>query len=182
MREELRTEAKELTLAHLRDVKGYEGLYQVTDEGDVISLDRVVFGNHGPYVRKGRTLSKGVRPGGYLMVVLCKDGIEKTHAVHRLVADAFLENPDGLPEVNHIDEDPSNNRLENLEWCTRQYNIDYSKSKAILQIDSYGCEVGRYKSIAYAARVTGISRTNINNALRGWSETAGGFRWEYVEQ
>lgn len=168
-------------MAQLRDVAGYEGLYQVTDEGDAISLDRVVFGYHGPYVRKGKKLSPGKRQGGYLMVVLCKDGEEKTCAVHRLVAEAFLENPDDLPEVNHIDEDPSNNRVENLERCTHQYNIDYSKSKPVSQIDSYGCEVGRYKSIAYAARVTGISRTNINNALCGWSETAGGFRWEYVD-
>lgn len=169
-------------MAHLKDVLGYEGLYQVSDEGDVISLDRVVHGYRGPYVRRGKKLSPGKRPGGYLMVCLCKDGEERIYAVHRLVAEAFIDNPDDLPEVNHIDENPSNNHVENLEWCTRQYNIEYSKARPILQIDSYGCEVGRYKSIAYASRVTGISRTGINNALCGWSETAGGFRWEYVEQ
>ena len=114
----------------------------------------------------------------YVAVTLSKDGESVAHSVHRLVAKAFIPNPEDLPEVNHIDENTMNNCVENLEWCTRQYNIDYSKAKRVEQyID--GEKVAEYKSIAYASRMTGISRTSINNALTGWSNTAGGYEWKY---
>lgn len=168
-------------MALWKDIAGYEGLYQVSDEGDVISLPRVVKSGNKTLHRKGRPIRPGLRGRGglmYKMVVLCKDGESKTCSVHRLVAQAFIPNYDNLPEVNHKDQDTLNNRVDNLEWCTRQYNIDYSKSKPVVQIFD-GKEIARFKSIKEAGRVTGVKRTSINNVLTGWAKTAGGFQWSY---
>lgn len=168
-------------MALVRDVVGYEGLYSVTDEGDVISNQRVIRNGRGEYTRGSIVLKPGYRDGGYRMVVLFRDGVGKSVSVHRLVAEAFIPNPDNLPEVNHKDENPANNRVENLEWCTRQYNIEYSKAKRVAQFDKDGEKLAEYRSIGVAADMTGIGRTSINNALSGWSKTAGGYVWEYVD-
>lgn len=168
-------------MALVRDVVGYEGMYSVTDEGDVISNRRVIDNGRGEYVRESVVLKPGYRDGGYQMVVLFKDGVGKSASVHRLVAEAFIPNPDNLPEINHKDENPANNRVENLEWCTRQYNIEYSKAKRVAQFDKDGEKLAEYRSISVAADMTGIGRTSINNALSGWSRTAGGYVWKYVD-
>ena len=168
-----------------KDVDGYEGLYIVSDEGEVISLPREVHTKNGSGEmtahRKARKLKPYLRGNEGLMyeaVALTKDGKTVGHSVHRLVAKAFIPNPDDLPEVNHKDKDTTNNCVENLEWCTRQYNIEYSKNKRVGQyID--GEKVAEYKSIAYASKMTGILSTSITNALTGWSKTAGGYEWKY---
>jgi len=160
-------------MALWKEVDGYEGLYLVSDEGEVISL------RHEPPVM----LKGGLRGRSglfYKFVTLTKDGEEKKFSVHRLVASAFIENPNNLPEINHKDENTLNNRADNLEWCSRQYNIDYSKSKRVEQYE-HGEKIAEYRSIAEASRQTGIKRTSINNALTGWSETAGGYCWKYTE-
>lgn len=169
-------------MANWKEIIGYEGLYLISDEGEVISLPRTYRAKGKVYHRSKHTLKNYLRGRGKLMyeaVALSKNGETKTHSVHRLVAEAFIPNPDNLPEINHKDENPLNNSVSNLEWCTRQYNIDYSKSKAIIQY-SNGKEVGRYKSIAEASRITGIGRTSINNVLTGWSKVCGGFTWSYA--
>jgi len=167
-------------MAQVRDVAGYEGLYLVTDDGEVMSCNHEVFNGRGFYVRKGRVLKQGTRDG-YPCVVLFKDGKGKTFSVHRLVAKAFIDNPDGLPEVNHIDEDRTNNNVDNLEWCTKQYNIEYSKAKRVSQHTPDGEKIAEYKSVVIASDQTGISRTNIENVLNGWSSTAGGYCWKFVD-
>lgn len=109
-----------------RTVVGYEGLYEVSSYGRVRSLDRYVKSSYGAYrLHKGKVLSPGVRPDGYLVVSLQ----EKMFRVHRLVAGAFIPNPDGLPAVNHIDEDKTNNRVDNLEWCDSKYNNNYGTAR-----------------------------------------------------
>ena len=105
-----------------RPIKGYEGLYEVSNTGRVRSLDRYDSNNH---FLKGRILKLYTRKGGYLFVQLHLNGKGKNYLVHRLVAIAFIPNPDNLPEVNHLDEDKTNNRVENLEFCDRKYNINY---------------------------------------------------------
>lgn len=174
-------------MALWKDVVGYEGLYLVSDDGKVVSLPRLSNGRNkaGPIVRhvKGRKMKTCLRGRGnqmYEAVSLSKCGVEKRYSIHRLVAEAFIPNPDNLPEVNHKDVNPLNNRVENLEWCTRQYNIDYSKSKCVEQSKD-GIVIGKYKSISHASRETGIGRRSINNALCGWSNSAGGFQWTYAE-
>ena len=174
-------------MALWRDIVGYEGLYLISDEGDVIALSKEVAGRNAfskiVAHRKEKPLKHHLRGKGKLLypaVALSKDGTTKSYSVHRLVAEAFIPNPDNLPEVNHKDENPLNCRAENLEWCDRQYNIEYSKAKRVCQYLN-GEKIAEYKSIAFASQITGIGRTSINNALSGWSETAGGYEWKYCD-
>ena len=103
-----------------RPVVGYEGLYEVSNIGRVRSLDRFYYRLH-----KGKVLSPTKDRYGYLTVTLNCNGKSKTIKIHRLVAQAFLPNPDNLPQVNHKDEDKTNNNVDNLEWCTAKYNVNF---------------------------------------------------------
>ena len=100
-----------------KDVVGYEGLYQVSNLGRLKSAPR-------PRT-KGGLLKPQYDRKGYLTFGLCKNGKSKMAKIHRLVAEAFIPNPGKLPEVNHKDEQKDNNCVENLEWCTTQYNSNY---------------------------------------------------------
>ena len=109
-----------------KDIKGYEGYYQISNMGRVKSLERTVRSGRGCYrTVSEKILKAGDNGHGYLYVILRKDGKDKTCRINRLVAQAFLENPDNLPEVNHKNEDKTDNRVENLEWCSKLYNIKY---------------------------------------------------------
>ena len=113
-----------------RPIVGYEGLYEVSNLGRVRSLDRYVKCGYEAYrLQKGKVLSPTKDTNGYLKVVLNCNGKHKSINVHRLVTEAFLPNPDNLPEVNHKDEDKTNNRVENLEWCTRKYNVNFGTAR-----------------------------------------------------
>lgn len=105
-----------------KDILGYEGLYQVSSFGRVRGLDRYDSMNR---FWKGRILKSQTGTGGYLFVQLCLNGKVKAYSVHRLVAETFIHNPDNLPQVNHLDEDKTNNRVENLEFCDSKYNVNY---------------------------------------------------------
>ena len=157
-----------------RDIKGYEGKYMVSNLGRFKSLN---------YRRTGKEKILEGYPDkdGYLYVNLCKDGKGKQCMIHRLVAMAFIPNPDNLPEVNHKDENPKNNRVENLEWCSRQYNVDYSLSKAVIGIDKVSGLILEFPSTREAERQTGISKGNICDCLKGRQKSAGGYTWHYVE-
>ena len=117
-----------------RPVKGYEGYYEVDNCGRVYALDRVIHvEDHGRSYDKplsGGIIKQHMHSKGYKIVPLTRDGKTKNVFVHRIVATAFLPNPDNLPCINHKDEDKTNNFAENLEWCTYQYNNAYgSKPK-----------------------------------------------------
>lgn len=102
-----------------RPVPQYEGMYEVSSLGRIKSLTRVVKGSRGSKSKSnGRILKQGKHSHGYRRVSLCNNGVIKYSNVHRLVAIAFIDNPDNLPVVNHIDNDPSNNVVSNLEWTT----------------------------------------------------------------
>ena len=170
-------------MARWKPVKGYEGLYAVSDRGEVMSLPRIVKGKRA-CCRRLRILSQGTRGQSYRMykcVQLSKNGKSETLSVHRLVAEAFIENPNNYPEVNHIDNDPFNNKVENLEWCTRIYNIGLARKRRVYQIDS-GEIIGDFESVNSASEKTGIGRTCISNALKGWSQSAGGYKWRYANE
>ena len=110
-----------------KDIPDFEGLYQVSNLGNVRVLDRYVnsaIRNNDKVKRKGKIL-KQYNKRGYLQVSLIKNHKRYYFSVHRLVAMAFLPNPDNLPQVNHKDENPLNNNLFNLEWCTAKYNCNY---------------------------------------------------------
>ena len=158
-----------------RSIAGYEGLYEVSDLGRVRSLK---FG-------KTKILKPGRVGGGYLMVVLCKDGKVRCMKVHRLVASAFIPNPLGLETVNHIDEDKTNNDVSNLEWMSRTDNVAYSQpqraERQVRMLDkSTGEPLATFPSLIEAARATGISDGNICSCLKGRYKSAGGYVWHYV--
>ena len=109
-----------------RPIEGYEGLYEVSNTGQVRSLDRYVkYSNGRIHLHKGKVLSPIKDKDGYLQVSLYYNRKMYKKYVHRIVAEAFLPNPDNLPEVNHKDEDKTNNNVTNLEWCDRKYNLSY---------------------------------------------------------
>lgn len=166
-----------------KDVIGYEGKYQVSNLGNVKSLN---------YNRTGkeRILKAGKSGRGYLYVILFKGGKGKPYTVHRLVAEAFIPNPQGLPEVNHISEDKEDNRVSNLEWCshidncsygTRNRRIAEKNSKPIYGINKVSGLITEFKSTMEAERITGINHGNIVSCLKGRLKTAGNFYWMYAE-
>ena len=112
-----------------KPVEGYEGYYEVDQFGRVYSLDRIIHvsdnGREYDKPLKGGQMKQHMHSEGYKTVVLTKNGKSENVYVHRLVARAFINNPEGLPFINHKDEDKTNNFVENLEWCTSEYNINY---------------------------------------------------------
>ena len=171
-----------------KDVKGYEGLYQVSSWGNVKSLERIDNNNH-PIKEKIIKFYKTI--GGYIQVCLWKNGKVKHFQIHRLVAQAFIPNPYNLPEVNHKDENPLNNCVENLEWCDHNYNINYgtrtekaseTKFKPVLQIDKNTNEVvAEFHSLQEVYRQLGYSMGNISQCCNGKPKykSAYGYKWEY---
>ena len=116
-----------------RTIKDYEGLYEISNMGRVKSLPKCAFTSN-PYFTgyrhtKEKILKGGTTKLGYKTVTLRKNGKGKFIYIHRLVAEAFIPNPNDLPEVNHKDENPANNCVDNLEWCTHIYNGNYGTVK-----------------------------------------------------
>ena len=157
-----------------KDIEGYDGLYEVSNTGKVKSLN---------YRRTGK--EKILKPQdngkGYLYVILYKDGKMKSCRVNRLVAQAFLPNPDNLPEVNHIDQCRTNNNVENLEWCTTHYNVEYSQAKAVIGINKVSGLITEFPSAYEASRQTGITRSHICECCNGKANSAGGHYWFYAD-
>lgn len=139
-----------------RDVPGYEGLYMVSNTGKIMSFQKVgLFGKNN----NGRLLKQRTDKFGYKFVFLSKDGIKKRGSVHRLVAMAFIPNPDNLPQVNHKDETRDNNVIGNLEWCTVVYNNRYGNRRQKSSASSRGENNGR--AILTEKQVLEIRKTYI---------------------
>lgn len=109
--------------AVIKSVIGYEGLYEITDDGVVFSVDR--YTKDGKHLKR-KEIKGGKFSNGYEFVCLRKDGVNHNCLKHRLVAEAFIKNPDNLPVVNHIDGNIHNNSVKNLEWCTQRYNLKHA--------------------------------------------------------
>ena len=135
-----------------KDIQGYERLYQVSNLGRDRSLNRYVkFSNGRLIYYKSKILKSIVRKDNYLIVDLHKNGDSKKFYVHRLVAEAFLDNPNNLPQVNHKDENRQNNNVDNLEWCSSEYNINYGNrtskcTKQVYQFDMNNKLLAIYQS------------------------------------
>lgn len=182
-----------------KDIEGYKGLYQVSNYGDVLSLYNNI------------TLRQRRNYKNYLFVKLYKNSVSKQFAVHRLVAQAFIPNPNNLPQVNHKDENKQNNCVENLEWCDAKYNINYGTARErgaekrkgkkhseewkknigkgnsipILQINKDTDEIIKeWSSIAEVERELGYSKANICNCCKEKPQhnTAYGFKWKYKQK
>lgn len=157
-------------------IKDYEN-YEVTTTGEVINT------------KTGRVLKPAKDSDGYLRVCLCKNCKPKVFLVHRLVAEAFIPNPDNLLEINHRDEDKTNNTVENLEWCTHEYNNNYgtrnekvakAKSKTVLQLRKDGSLVRVWKSVMEVQRQLHYSSGNISQCCNGKLHTTHGYKWRYA--
>ena len=174
-----------------KDIKRYEGFYQVSSWGRVRSLDRYDSLKH---FRKGIILKQQIY-NGYLYVGLNKNGKIKMYRVHRLVAEAFIPNPLNLPVINHKDEDKTRNNVENLEWSDIYYNNTYNGrskriglkiinhprlSKTVLQIDKNTNEViAEFPSTMEVQRQLGYIHNIISSCCNGKAKSAYGYKWSF---
>ncbi|WP_276738166.1 NUMOD4 domain-containing protein [Prevotella pallens] len=157
-----------------KPVKGYTGIYEISNLGRVKSLSRVIERNDGnTRVTEDRIILPFTTKAGYSQIVLCKDGVKKKHYIHRLVALAFIPNDNPIEKivVNHKDENPINNNVGNLEWCTQRYNMRYGKMQAKLikinVIDSKGDVVDLVEGIRECERKYSISKYLIKQSSNG---------------
>lgn len=168
--------------------------YTVNEKGKIYSI------------KSNKFIKPSITKKGYMSVELFNENGSKRMLVHRIVAMAYIPNPNHYPQVNHIDENPSNNNVENLEWCTAKYNmnygngartrhfkIDYSKpcyrenaikngknaSVPVLQISLAGKVINRFESIKDAERYLGIKTSHICDCCKGKRKTSNGFLWKY---
>ena len=172
-----------------KDVPGYEGLYEVSNLGRVRSLN---YQNTG----KSNIRIPFTAKNGYMSIRLSKDNKTRGFYIHRLVALVFVDNPNGWTEVNHKDEDKTNNRSDNLEWCTRKYNMVYGtghkrsaeaqagrtntkSSKRIAQYDFDGNLIFVFPSASEVKRKLGYNRGRVCECARGECKQAYGYIWRY---
>lgn len=175
-----------------KEVSGYEGLYWISNMGQVKSSDGTILKQYKNYFPENHPENKKYRP----FVGLFKNGKKKDIKVSRLVAKAFVPNPKNKPQVRHRDLDPTNNRWDNLMWVTQKEGQRHSSKsgawsvvpsekkfltikKKIKQYDLDSNEIASFVGVAKASRDTGIDRTNINHCLQGRQKSAGGYIWKY---
>lgn len=181
-----------------RDVEGYEGLYKVSSLGRIMSVGRTFrTGKNGTRlcVLSDSIKKTVVNNKRYLRVSLNKNGKLKSFLVHRLVAQAFIPNPDNLPEINHKNEVKSCNEVSNLEWCTTKYNINYTGAyewnmlkaweavrKPIIQMDMEDNFIKEWDSAIVAGKTLGLSQGNISSCCLGKRNKCGNFKWKYKNE
>lgn len=172
-----------------KEIDGYPN-YMVSNLGNVKSLERVIMKSNGKRQTIKETIRKGVKDkDGYLIVTLYNEYHNmKNIKVHRLVAQAFIPNPNNLPEVNHKDEDKTNNNVDNLEFCTTRFNLTYGNrlkkvikkiSKKCYQYDLNKKLINVFPSTQEASKLTGICQSNISACCRGEYKTTHGYIFSY---
>ena len=157
----------------MKDIKNFEGLYAATEDGKIWSHRRQIY------------LKPRVRKDGYLDVCLRKDNKNHTLSIHRLIAETYIENPDNLPQVGHLDETRDNNCVSNLYWTTAKENSNTPLHKKRLNPTTKKAveciELGTtYESAAEAARAMGLNHSHISSCCRGDRQIHGGYHWRYI--
>lgn len=193
-----------MTREEWRDVVGYEGFYQVSDQGRVRSVDRYIGHNKGgKRLWRGRMLKPSKTPEGYNSVALYKNGKQCTFYIHRLVAEAFLEPDPSRLHVDHINAIRNDNRAENLRWVTPSENNKHIMelgNRNVEQMRAHGCAIVKkhgtptppkpvirsdgawYKSCASAARAICTSTGNVSDVARGVKKSIKGYTFTFAEQ
>ena len=173
-----------------KDIKGYESLYQISNLGRIKGLNRYVKNNHSVRYIKERILKPNKNKDGYYTISFWTKGKMKQHYIHRLVAQAFLDNPNNYPIVNHKDENPNNNNSLNLEWCNYKYNNDYgtrkiksmiNQGKKVNQFDLQGNFIKQWNSTREIERTLKISHSVISKCCREKQKTSHGYIWKYKD-
>lgn len=181
-----------------KPIERLEGYYEISNKGRIRSLDRMVSGCYGStQLKKGQIMKPIKMPNGYLAQGFYFNGKHRQYYIHRLVAKAFIPNPENLPEINHKDENKENNCIENLEWCSHLYNIRYGNARKkisvakrecairpVTQKDLNGVILAHYRNASIASEITGIDSSAILKvcAKRGKFITAGSFIWEFAQK
>ena len=178
-------------------VKGFEGYYEVNENGVVRSVDRLIWNGKKYFLKKGQIIKQQTNKKGYKICYLSKGAKNKTCLVHRLVALAFIQNPKKLEQVNHIDCNKQNNNVNNLEWCSNLENQRHArknglvwrwensgrKKRKVIKVDRFTNEMlSKYDSIAEAARINNLNRANIKSVCDGKRKTCGNYIWKFYEE
>ena len=172
-----------------KSINGYEGIYEVNELGKIRSVDRIVECKDGSIRKyKGKELKLLMDQGGYVMVGLHKNGIIKMMRVHRLVADAFIPNPDNLPQIHHINHDRKDNRAHNLKWVTSAEQMDdhwraaRSKTNGVrLRVVGNGIDK-IYNSALAVERELGVYRKAAMKVAKGMREQVKGYKIYFVDR
>ena len=174
-----------------KPIKDYEDCYEISNWGRVRSKDRYIrVCGGGERLIRGQIIKPMICTNGYYEICISRNKKRKVILLHRLVAIHFIENPNNYPEVNHKDEDITNNHVDNLEWCTSKYNANYGTrnqrclekiiKKPVRQLSLDGELIEIFSAIKDAMRKTGVDESQIIRVCKGKNLTAGGFKWEYV--
>ena len=175
-----------------KDIKGYEGYLQISNLGRVKSLERKVKTYYGYRIKKEKILSASHDINGYLDVKICVNYRTTSLKVHRLIAEAFIPNPESKPTVNHINGIKDDNRIENLEWATMKeqayhrhkiLGVPYSNMEACIKANNKKVKRSDgviFNSITEASQGDPNLRRDISSCCRGKYKNAGGYSWEYV--
>ena len=170
-----------------KDIKDYEGLYQISNFGRVKSVSRKRIDRN--QILEERILKQRKKENGYLIVNLSKLDIDKKMYVHRLVAQTFIPNPNNLQQVNHKDENKMNNKVDNLEWCTQRYNSNYNnlplkRNKKINQYDLDGNFIKTWNSLKEINEYFNLpnNRGDISDCTHERQKSAFGYKWAMFKE
>lgn len=193
-----------------KQINDYEGIYEISNYGNVKSLKRKVKNKNGYRIIEEKILKPILNNKGYYVFGLRKNGELNMVLLHRLVAEHFIPNENNFPCINHIDGNKTNNNINNLEWCSYQHNIkeafrlglnkynyknnfkhnywvgkfgsNHNCSKKITQYDKAGNKIKDWDNITIASKETKINLCSISNNCRGKQKSAGGFIWKFKEE